>query len=156
LLLARGGRGANHPTAAVNLAALAAFCATRPAARILNSADPDALDGLAIARIIAAHLAHEWTEILLDETAPEGLGDHPWNTLPPFVLDTSAAERLGFVPAGSYADTVTAEVDWLVQAARSGDPAGVLPSPDDPYFRPFFGYAREDAWLDGQSGTTSP
>jgi nucleoside-diphosphate-sugar epimerase len=154
LLLAHGGRGANHPTAAVNLAALAAFCAARPATRVLNSADPDAPDGLAISRVIAAHLAHAWAEVPLDETAPEDLGDHPWNTLPPFVLDTSAAQRLGFVPAGSYAETVRAEVDWLVQAARSGDPAGVLPAPDDPYFRPFFDYAREDAWLDGRSGIT--
>lgn len=152
LLLARGGRGTSHPTAAVNLAALAAFCAAQPAARILNSADPDAPDGLAISRIIAAYLAHAWTEVPLDETAPEGLGNHPWNTLPPFVLDTSAAERLGFVPAGSYAETVRAEVDWLVQAARSGDPAGVLPAPDDPYFRSFFGYAREDAWLKEPGG----
>jgi nucleoside-diphosphate-sugar epimerase len=156
LLLARGGRGANHPTAAVNLAALAAFCAARPAARILNSADPDAPDGLAISRIIAAHLAHAWTEILLDETAPDDLGDHPWNTFPPFTLDTSAAQRLGFVPVGSYAETVRAEIDWLVQAARSGDSAGVLPPAEDRYFRSFFDYAREDAWLDGRSSSTHP
>jgi nucleoside-diphosphate-sugar epimerase len=147
VLLARGGRGINHPTAAVNLAALIAFCAARPAVRILNSADPDAPDGLAICRIIAAHLRHVWDEVLLEATAPEGLGDHPWNTLPPFVLDTSAAQRLGFVPVGSYAETVKAEVDWLVEAARAADPGGVLPSPDDPYFQPFFDYAREDAWL---------
>jgi nucleoside-diphosphate-sugar epimerase len=149
LLLARGGRGINHPTAAANLAALVEFCAARPATRILNSADPDAPDGLTISRVIAAHLAHAWNEVLLDATAPEDLGDHPWNTLPPFILDTSAAERLGFVPAGSYAETVKAEIDWLVKAARSGDPAGALPPPDDPYFHSFFDYAREDAWLDG-------
>jgi nucleoside-diphosphate-sugar epimerase len=156
LLLARGGRGANHPTAAVNLAALAAFCAARPGVRILNSADPDAPDCLAISKIIAAHLAHAWTEILLDESAPGDLGDHPWNTLPPFTLDTSAARRLGFVPVGSYAETVKAEVDWLVRAARSGDPAGTLPSPDDPYFLAFFDYAREDAWLAQRPGATRP
>jgi nucleoside-diphosphate-sugar epimerase len=149
LLLARGGRGINHPTAAANLAALVEFCAARPATRILNSADPDAPDGLTISRVIAAHLAHAWNEVPLDATAPEDLGDHPWNTLPPFILDTSAAERLGFVPAGSYAETVKAEIDWLVKAARSGDPAGALPPPDDPYFHSFFDYAREDAWLDG-------
>jgi nucleoside-diphosphate-sugar epimerase len=151
LLLAHGGRGINHPTAAANLAALVEFCAARPATRILNSADPDAPAGLTISRLIAAHLEHAWNEVLLGATAPEGLGDHPWNTLPPFVLDTSAAERLGFVPAGSYAETVRAEIDWLVTAARSGDLAGVLPSPDGPYFRSFFDYAREDAWLDEHS-----
>jgi nucleoside-diphosphate-sugar epimerase len=152
LLLARGGRGVNHPTAAVNLAALVVFCAARPGTRILNSADPDAPDGLAISRLIARHLAHTWNEVLLDATAPEGLGDHPWNTLPGFVLDTSAAVRLGFVPVGSYAQTVTAEVDWLVTAARSSDPVEVLPAPDDPYFESFFDYAREDAWLASRSG----
>jgi hypothetical protein len=147
VLLAHGGRGVNHPTAAVNLAALIAFCAARPGARILNSADPDAPDGLAIARTIAAHLAHTWDEVLLDATAPEDLGDHPWNTLPPFVLDTSAAVRLGFVPVGSYAETVSAEIDWLVKAAQPGDTGSPSPSADDPYFQPFFDYAREDAWL---------
>lgn len=147
VLLAHGGRGANHPTAAVNLAALAEFCAARPAARILNSADPDAPDGLTISRLVAAHLGHTWTEVLLDVTAPADLGDHPWNTLPPFVLDTSAARRLGFVPVGSYAETVRAELDWLVGAARSGDPDGILPAPDDDFFRGYFDYAREDAWL---------
>lgn len=151
LLLAEGGRGINHPTAAVNLAALVEFCAMNPGTRILNSADPDAPDGRTISRIIAAQLAHSWSELLLDATAPHGLGDHPWNTLPRLVLDTSAAERLGFVPVGSYAETVSAEVDWLVMAARSGDPAGVLPQPQDPFFLPFFDYAREDAWLDERS-----
>jgi nucleoside-diphosphate-sugar epimerase len=156
LLLARGGRGINHPTAAVNLAALVQFCAAQPGTRILNSADPDAPDGLAISRIVAAHLAHTWNEVLLGTTAPDDLGDHPWNTLPPFVLDTSAAERLGFVAVGSYADTVRPGLDWLVTAARSGDPAGVLPAPDDPYFGSFFDYAREDAWLDGQNQEPAP
>jgi nucleoside-diphosphate-sugar epimerase len=56
VLLASGGRGINHPTAAVNLAALVEFCASRPASRILNAADPDAPDGLTISRLIAAHL----------------------------------------------------------------------------------------------------
>jgi nucleoside-diphosphate-sugar epimerase len=154
VVLLAGGRGVNHPTAAVNLAALIEFCAARPATRILNSADPDAPDGLSISRIIAAQLGHRWREVLLDDNAPDdgtttgNLGDHPWNTLPPFVLDTSAAQRLGFTPVGSYAETVAAEIDWLAAAARSGDAAGVLPPADDPYFQPFFDYASEDAWLD--------
>jgi nucleoside-diphosphate-sugar epimerase len=146
VLLASGGRGINHPTAAVNLAALVEFCASRPANRILNAADPDAPDGLTISRLIAAHLGHSWREVLLDASAPKSLGDHPWNTLPPFILDTSAAQRLGFTPVGSYAETVTAEIDWLADAGSTGDPA-TLPPPTDPYFRPFFDYAGEDTWL---------
>jgi nucleoside-diphosphate-sugar epimerase len=156
LLLAHGGQGVNHPTAAVNLAALAEFCAARPGTRILNSADPDAPDGLTISRLIARHLAHTWSEVLLDATAPEGLGDHPWNTMPRFVLDTSAAERLGFVAVGTYAETVKAEVDWLVTAARAGDPTGILPPPDDPHFQRFFDYPREDEWLSGRRPDAQP
>jgi hypothetical protein len=32
----------------------------------------------------------------------------------------------------------------------------VLPSSDDPYFRSFLDYTREDAWLDERSGITGP
>lgn len=76
--------------------------------------------------------------------------------LPAFVLDTAAAEQLGFVPAGSYAETVGPGLDWLVAAARSGDPTGVLPAPDDEYFGSFFNYAREDAWLAGRNSEPAP
>ena len=51
------------------------------------------------------------------------------------------------MPVGSYAVTVRVEVDSLVDAARAGDPHGVLPAIDDPYFGRFFDYHREDAWL---------
>jgi hypothetical protein len=152
VLLADHGRGANHPTAAVNLAALIEFCAARPGTRILNSADPDGPDGRSVARIIATHLGHTWHEVLLDQTAPADLGDHPWKTLPPFVLDTTAAQRLGFVPVGTYAQTVTPLLDRLVAASRAGDPDQILPAPDDPYFRDFFDYDREDARLQHHDG----
>ncbi len=147
VFLAHAGRGANHPTAAANLGALVTFCAAQPGRRILNCADPDAPDGRAIARTVAAQMRHSWEEVLLDETAPAGLGEHPWSTWPPFVLDTRAATRLGFVPVGSYAETVTPAIDWLVAAQRAGDPDGVLPRADDPYFACFFDYEQEDTWI---------
>ena len=80
--------------------------------------------------------------MLLDDDAPAGLGDHPWNTVPPFLLDTSAATRLGFEPVGSYAETVGPTVDWLVARHEQG-----LPVADEDYFAPYLDYAREDAWL---------
>ncbi|WP_236808849.1 reductase [Amycolatopsis albispora] len=70
VLLARRGRGADQPSAAVNLAALVAVVADQPGARVLNAADPDAPDGLAIARIVAAEAGHRWREVLLDDNAP--------------------------------------------------------------------------------------
>ncbi len=84
--------------------------------------------------------------MLLDE--PVGpVGRHPWHAPHPVVLDTSAAVPLGYVPAGDYAVTVAAEVDWLVRAASgSADSAGsaMLASLDGDYFRPMLDYTAED------------
>ena len=54
----------------------------------------------------------------------------------------SAAAALGYVPAGTYAETVAAEIDWLT---TTGGPA------DTEYFAPFFDYAAEDAYLAAQA-----
>jgi hypothetical protein len=88
--------------------------------------------------------------VLLSERDPSigSLGDHPWNVKHPIVLDTSAAIALGYEPVGSYAETVTTEIDWLVSAAR-GENGFQLPADDDPFFAPYFDYAAEDAFLTG-------
>ncbi|MEU4158580.1 hypothetical protein [Actinoplanes sp. NPDC026670] len=126
VLLADGGRGVDHTSAAANIAALVACAADDPGRRILNAADPDAPDGLTISRVIAGLAGHTWTEID-DET-----GWHPWHRVPPIVLDMTAAGRLGYRPAGDFATTVTEEVDWLLRN-RPDDPEG------------WFDYPAEDA-----------
>ena len=83
VFLAHAGQGGDHTTAAVNTAAWVECVSSRPGVRILNSADPDAPNARQVAQAIARHLGHQWEEVLLDETAPEGLGDHPWNFRPP-------------------------------------------------------------------------
>lgn len=142
VFLAGRGAGVVHPTASANIAALIELTAHRPGRRILNSADPDAPSALEIARTIAAHLDHKWTEILLDDdhNSPPGLGRHPWESRHPVVLDTRASTDLGYVPAGTYAETVTAEIDWLT---TTGGPTATE------YFAPLFDYAAEDAYLAG-------
>src|SRR3954451_23604553 len=142
VFLARRGAGVDHPTAAANIAALVEVVAADPGPRILNSADPDAPSGLEIARTIARLLGHDWEEVLLDEGDDAPLGRHPWDALHPIVLDMSAANALGYVPAGDYAATVADEVDWLVSLAAGGDP-GLDPD----FFGRFFDYAGEDRWL---------
>jgi nucleoside-diphosphate-sugar epimerase len=139
VLLANGGRGVDHTTAAANIAALIETVAAQPGQRILNSADPDAPSAADIARTIARHLGHRWDEVLLDDTAPAGLGWTPWDKPHPVVLDTTAATRLGYRPAGDYASTVAAAVDWLVATAAGRDG---------------FDYAAEDAYLSGR-GTSA-
>ena len=137
VFFAHRGEGTDHPTAAANIATLIETVAEQPGARILNIADPDAPSGLEIARTVARHLGHEWDEILVDD---DELGSHPWDKLPPFVLDTSAADELGYVPAGDYAATVGDEVDWLVAGGYE---------PDSEFFDRFFDYAAEDRFLAG-------
>ncbi len=150
VLLAHGGRGGDHPTAAANVAALIAIAAAKPGHRILNSADPDTPSAVEIARIIAGQLGHSWAEHILDDTAPEDLGQTPWDVRHPIVLDTSAAERLGYAPAGDYASTVAAEVEWLVAAAQGRAGSDAPPADDDPFFAPLFDYAAEDAYIAGR------
>ena len=146
LLLAGGGRGADHTSAAANIAALVGAAARRPGRQVLNAADPDAPDGLRIARCIAALTGHEWREVLLDDDAP--VGHHPWDRRPPVVLDTTAAAALGYRPVGDYAATVAPTVAWLRRIARPGAAGLALPAEvadDAP-----FDYAAEDAYLADQ------
>lgn len=141
LVLARGGRGGDHTTAAVNTAALIECVAGNPGSRILNSADPDALTGVEIARAVGKYLGHSWREILLGDGVDPDLGVHPWDFVPPVVLDTRAAESLGYRAVGTYAETIPTEIDWLVESDRN------RPNPADEYFAPLLNYHREDAYL---------
>jgi nucleoside-diphosphate-sugar epimerase len=150
ILLANRGAGIDHPTAAVNIAALIETVAAKPGQRILNSADPDAPSGLEIARIIARQLNHEWDEVLLDGDEGE-IGQYPWNARYPVILDTSAALALGYQPVGSYAETVAPAIEWLVAATR-GEVDGRTPDLDDPYVAPLFNYAAEDEFLRQRTG----
>jgi nucleoside-diphosphate-sugar epimerase len=155
LLLADRGAGVVHLTAAANLAALIETVARHPGSRILNSADPDAPSALEICRTIGRHFGHKWSETLLDAgptgTAPSPLGRTPWDSPHPVVLDTSAATELGYRPAGDYATTVAPALDQLAAAAKNGDPEGVLPAAEDPYFAGYFDYAAEDSFIAGRS-----
>lgn len=166
LLARRGpgpdGTGVDHTTAAANIAELILTAAGRPGRRVLNSADPDAPSGLEICRAIAAHLGYQFEEVLLDppdagspDTAASGLGRHPWDRAFPIVLDMSAAASLGYTPAGDYAGTVAAAVDWLVSAARGEEGPEAAEWLADSYFEQFFDYAAEDRYLAGRAAPQS-
>jgi nucleoside-diphosphate-sugar epimerase len=152
VFLAHRGAGIDHTTAAANLAALIEVVATSPGQRILNAADPDAPSALEISRTIARHLGHTWEEVLLDDGAEPGLGRNPWDAPHPLVLDMTAATELGYVPAGDFAATITDEIEWLVAAARGGEDAGLVPGPDDAFFKPLLDYAAEDRYLASRGG----
>jgi nucleoside-diphosphate-sugar epimerase len=136
----------DHTTAAANIAALVEVVAAQPGTRILNCADPDAPTALEISRAVAAHLGHQWEEVLIDDPEPT-VGRHPWDVAHPIVLDTTASTRLGYRPVGDYATTVRAALDWLVACAAGGPDAPLLPPADDPFFAPLLDYAAEDELL---------
>jgi nucleoside-diphosphate-sugar epimerase len=147
VLLARRGEGVDHPTAAVNVAALIEIVASQPGQRTLNCADPDAPSVREIAHVVAQHFGYEWEEVLLDANAPEGLARSPWGAPHPIVLDMSAALELGYVPAGDYATTVHDEIEWLSSIAV-GPGAYRLPDDlDNDFFRRSFDYVAEDSFL---------
>jgi hypothetical protein len=105
--------------------------------------------GVAGSTVVAAHLGHRWEEVLLDQHAPAELGAHPWDRVPGIRLDLSAARRLGCRPAGDYATTVTAALDWLVSIAdRDTSGAARLP-PEFAHksFPPLVDYPAEDGYL---------
>jgi nucleoside-diphosphate-sugar epimerase len=152
VFLAHRGEGRDHTTAAVNTATLIERVAVVPGRRVLNSADPDAPSGLEIARSVAGYCRYEWDEILLDDDGEPELGRHPWDARPPILLDTTASLDLGYVPVGGYAQTVPAELDWLLESAR----AGHTPWHDDPFFASLLDYAAEDRYLAGRCAGGPP
>jgi hypothetical protein len=92
---------------------------------------------------VARHLGHAWEEVLLPDDADPALGAHPWDFVPPIVLDTRASLRLGYRPVGTYADTIGAEIDWLVASEQN------RPSTADSSSAGAADYVREDRFLAG-------
>ncbi|WP_349866896.1 NAD-dependent epimerase/dehydratase family protein [Leifsonia sp. WHRI 6310E] len=137
VLLAHGGRGYDHPTAAVNAAALVETVAGHPGTRLLNAADPDVPMGRDIARIVAETLGHDWAEVLVDG---DEQGGHPWDVVPGIELDLSAATALGYRPVGAYAETVRPAIEWAASFGRTPPWASEVDERD-------FDYAGEDAFL---------
>ncbi|GAA4157177.1 NAD(P)H-binding protein [Gryllotalpicola daejeonensis] len=143
LALAHGGRGGDHTTAAANIASLVEVVAKHPAARILNVGDTDAPTGRQIAEAVAAHAGHRFEFELLEDDVDPQYGAHPWDVVPPAVLDLSAAQALGW-QGKTFALAVGAELDWLLREHELGRTARF---DDDPFFAPFLDYRVEDAYL---------
>ena len=147
VMLAHGGAGVDHPSAAVNIAALVQTVAIKPAPRVLNAADPDAPSARDIARVIAGHLGHQWSEVALGDQADPALGWHPWDRRYPVVLDTTASLQLGYQPVGDYQHTVPEAIQWLIRVTEQTKPAQLPERYDDSLFAHRFDYDAEDRYL---------
>jgi nucleoside-diphosphate-sugar epimerase len=109
--VAFNGASRFQTSAVRNIAALIRTVAEQPAARILNAADPDAPTVAEIGATIAGRVGYSGDIVPIDS---DEIGHTPWSTPSPMVADMSAAEALGYRPAGTYAETVGEAIDWLV------------------------------------------
>ncbi|MGO4426451.1 hypothetical protein AB4Z54_49060, partial [Streptomyces sp. MCAF7] len=90
--------------------------------------------------------------ITIDGEPPRpGLGQTPWSTPRPVVLDMSAAEReLGYRAATGYVESLPETVEWTARQLADGrDWREAFPLMAKAYALPrdLFDYATEDAWL---------
>ena len=152
VVLARRGASRFHTTSTENLAELIRLAARRPRRRVLNCGDPDAPTAVEISRACAAALGHELAEVLLPGAEQGSLGDHPWNSRRPFVLDMSeAALDLGYRPVATYETAVAETCRWLVEHTRGRDWREALPEALG-HMEPLFDYEAEDVLLRGLAG----
>ncbi|MFI8181160.1 NAD-dependent epimerase/dehydratase family protein [Actinacidiphila glaucinigra] len=150
-VLAYGGQSRFHPVHAANLAELVRLAARRPGSRVLNAGDPYAPTVAEIADAIAAVLGHEARTYAVAGPPPaKNVGDTPWTTAHPFVLDMSAAEReLGYRAVTGYAESLPENVAWLVERLGGRDWREAFPVLASTYdrFGDLFDYEAEDRWL---------
>lgn len=150
-VLAYGGESRFHPVHTANLAELVRLAARRPGARVLNAGDPQAPAVAEIGAAIDAVLGHSCETVAPDGPPPApGVGDTPWSTPHPVVLDMSAAEReLGYRAVTGYAESLPATVEWTVRELGGRDWREAFPLLAQGYGE-LFDYAAEDRWLAGR------
>ena len=129
VVLTNNGRGHFHTTASENIGELVRLIAAEPRTDVYNCGDPDPPRVIEIARTIGAAAGHPFEEVLIAEPAARGeVGQTPWSTPKPLIVDMSKAEReLGYRPATTWAEALPRQVAWLIAATRDRDWREVLP-----------------------------
>jgi nucleoside-diphosphate-sugar epimerase len=146
IVLANRGLGHFHTVAAENVGEVIRLLAASPRTGVFNSGDPDPPRVVDIARTIGAAAGHPFTEILLPDAAGRReLGQTPWSTPKPLLVDmTKAEEELGYRAAATWAEAIARQVQWLLEATRGRDWRETLTRGAD-YLS--FDYDEEDAFM---------
>jgi nucleoside-diphosphate-sugar epimerase len=128
VVLTNRGAGHFHTTAVANVGELVRLIAAEPLTGIFNCGDPDPPRVLELARAIGAAAGHRFEEVLLAGPADRGaVGQTPWSTPKPMLVDMTKAEReLGYRAATTWADAIPRQVEWLIAATRERDWREVL------------------------------
>jgi nucleoside-diphosphate-sugar epimerase len=150
VVLTNNGQGHFHTTASENVGELVRLIAAEPRTDVFNCGDPDPPRVLEIARAIGDAAGYEFDEVLIAEPSARGeIGQTPWSTPKPLIVDMSKAERaLGYRPATNWAEALPRQVEWLIAATRGRDWREVLPRGAE-YLQ--FDYEGEDALVAGLS-----
>jgi nucleoside-diphosphate-sugar epimerase len=145
VVLAYDGASRFHHMAAENVAELVRLALEKPGTRVLNSGDEEARTVRQISETVAALMDHQWEEVLFSgPPTPEGVGDSPWTTPKPFILDLSAArEELGYRDVIGYEEALRRTCEWLERIAGSRSWQEVLPRAAE-YYGGLFDYEAED------------
>lgn len=148
-ILSYSGESRFHTTAATNLAELIRLAAASPGSRVLNAGDPGPPTVLEIGEAVSAVLGHQAQTVLIAGEPPgPAIGDTPWSTPGPVVMDMSRAQaELGYRPRHGYAEAVESAVRWMADVSTEGDWQDLFPyfyanQGDDA-----FDYDTEDSWL---------
>jgi nucleoside-diphosphate-sugar epimerase len=128
VILTNSGAGHFHTTAVANVGELVRLIAAEPLTGIFNCGDPDPPRVLEIAREIAAAAGHRFEEVLLPAPAVRrAVGQTPWSTPKPMLVDMTKAEReLGYRAGTTWADAIPRQVEWLIAVAGGRDWREVL------------------------------
>ncbi len=156
--LAYDGKSRFSTSAADNVAELIRLCAERPARRVLNAADDDALTVEEIGRRVFALMGHEAEFVTFAGGPQEGrVGFNPWGVPRPIVLGMEKARaELGYAEAIAYDDALQQDIEWAIRAvgeaeARGGSWVDVFPGVVARYGADgWFPYEAEDRFLAGR------
>ena len=143
--LAYGGRSRFQTTSTEAIAAAVVHALGDRRAQVLNVADADAPTVREIGETIMDVMGRRAELIgLEDEPYPSSVGATPWSTERPLVCATSVPD------VRTYAETVPAAVEWLVETVDRGAWQAALPQLAA-YPRDHFAYGAEDELL-GRKG----
>jgi hypothetical protein len=95
---------------------------------VLNCGDPDPPTVGRIAELVLGWADWGATILPLRGSPPsQSVGDTPWSTPQPFLLDMDAARALGYRLVVAYPAAVAATCEWLLAATRGRDWRQALP-----------------------------
>jgi len=147
VLLSYEGRSVFHHVSSTNVAEMVILAADRPGKRLLNCGDTHVMTVHEIADEVAVHLDHEWTIVPFAGPPHGTVGDTPWTTPSPFLLDLSAARRdLGFTGARDHRAALGSTIEWLVTETEDRAWDTVLPGAAK-HYGDKFDYDAEDRFL---------